>query len=72
MGHAEQRDEYVPRLIKFFDSQNRGVRGVWCGSSYSLAVNDFGNTMVFATKCCIVLYLQLSQFLISMCFCCQV
>ncbi|KAJ1525422.1 hypothetical protein ONE63_010236 [Megalurothrips usitatus] len=47
LGHAEQRDELVPRLIKFFDSQNRGVRGVWCGSSYSLAVNDFGVMYMF-------------------------
>lgn len=27
----------VPRLIKFFDSSNRGVRRVFCGSSFSLA-----------------------------------
>ncbi|XP_034255029.1 protein RCC2 homolog [Thrips palmi] len=47
LGHAEQRDEMVPRLIKFFDSQNRGVRNVWCGSSYSLAVNDFGVMYMF-------------------------
>ncbi|KAK3912807.1 Protein RCC2-like protein [Frankliniella fusca] len=47
LGHAEQRDEFVPRLIKFFDSQNRGVRNVWCGSSYSLAINDFGVMYMF-------------------------
>jgi len=42
LGHAEQRDEMMPRLIKFFDSQNRGVKAVYCGNSYSLAINDFG------------------------------
>lgn len=43
LGHAEQKDELVPRLIKFFDTQSRGVRSVHCGSSYSLAINEHGN-----------------------------
>uniref|UniRef100_A0A1B0CHF5 RCC1-like domain-containing protein n=1 Tax=Lutzomyia longipalpis TaxID=7200 RepID=A0A1B0CHF5_LUTLO len=47
LGHAEQKDEMVPRLIKLFDSQNRGVRSVYCGSSYSLAVNDIGVLFLF-------------------------
>lgn len=42
LGHAEQRDESVPRLIKYFDSQSRGVRSVHCGATYSMAVNDIG------------------------------
>lgn len=42
LGHAEQRDESVPRLIKYFDSQARGVRSVHCGATYSLAVNEHG------------------------------
>lgn len=36
LGHAEQKDEMVPRLIKFFDSSNRGVRRIFCGSSFTL------------------------------------
>ncbi|XP_052751385.1 protein RCC2 homolog [Galleria mellonella] len=47
LGHAEQRDESVPRLIKFFDSQSRGVRSVHCGSTYSLAVNENGALFLF-------------------------
>ncbi|XP_046983465.1 protein RCC2 homolog [Schistocerca americana] len=47
LGHAEQKDELVPRLIKFFDSQSRGVRSVHCGSSYSLAVNELGCVYLF-------------------------
>lgn len=43
LGHAEPKDEFVPRLIKFFDSQSRGVKSVYCGSSYTLAINDYGN-----------------------------
>lgn len=47
LGHAEQKDEMVPRLIKLFDSQGRGVRSVYCGSAFSLAVNDLGVVMMF-------------------------
>lgn len=47
LGHAEQKDELVPRLIKYFDTQSRGVRSVNCGSSYSLAVSDFGALYLF-------------------------
>lgn len=43
LGHAEPKDEFVPRLIKFFDSQSKGVKSVYCGSSYTLAINDLGN-----------------------------
>lgn len=45
LGHAEPKDEFVPRLIKFFDSQSRGVKSVYCGSSYTLAINDYGTLL---------------------------
>ncbi|CAK1554674.1 unnamed protein product [Leptosia nina] len=47
LGHAEQKDEAVPRLIRFFDSQYRGVRSIHCGSTYSLAVNEHGVLYLF-------------------------
>nr|XP_034839609.1 protein RCC2 [Maniola hyperantus] len=47
LGHAEQKDESVPRLIKYFDSQARGVRSVHCGATYSLAVNELGILFMF-------------------------
>ncbi|XP_055644647.1 protein RCC2 homolog [Toxorhynchites rutilus septentrionalis] len=47
LGHAEQKDEMVPRLIKFFDIQNRKVLRVFCGCSYSLAVTDIGTLYMF-------------------------
>ncbi|CAG9781714.1 unnamed protein product [Diatraea saccharalis] len=47
LGHAEQRDESVPRLIKYFDSQARGVRSVHCGATYSLAVNEHRALFLF-------------------------
>lgn len=47
LGHAEQKDEMVPRLIKYFDSHSRGLRSVHCGSTYSLAVTDFGVLFMF-------------------------
>lgn len=47
LGHNEQKDEMVPRLIKFFDIQGKGVRSVQCGSTYSLALSDFGILFMF-------------------------
>ncbi|XP_053697437.1 protein RCC2 homolog [Sabethes cyaneus] len=47
LGHSEQKDEKVPRLIKFFDFQNRKVLRVFCGTSYSLATTDIGNLYLF-------------------------
>lgn len=47
LGHAEQKDEMVPRLMKYFDSSARGVRSVFCGSSYSLAITDIGVLFMF-------------------------
>lgn len=47
LGHNEQRDELVPRLIKFLEPPNRGVRAVYCGSTYSIAINVHGTAMMF-------------------------
>lgn len=51
LGHAEQKDESVPRLIKYFDTSSRGVRSVYCGATYSLAVNENGGRLL----CCLLL-----------------
>ncbi|XP_076472647.1 protein RCC2-like [Babylonia areolata] len=42
LGHAEPKDELVPRLIKFFDGPNRGAVQLQCGSSFSMAVHEHG------------------------------
>jgi alpha-tubulin suppressor-like RCC1 family protein len=47
LGHAEQKDEMVPRQIKFFDSSNRGVRRIFSGASFSLAIPDAGALFLF-------------------------
>ncbi|XP_044267022.1 protein RCC2 homolog [Tribolium madens] len=47
LGHAEPRDELVPRLIKYFDTQSKGLRSIHCGSTYSLAVTEFGALFMF-------------------------
>lgn len=36
LGHAEQKDEMIPRRIKFFEWSKIDVRRVFCGSSFSL------------------------------------
>lgn len=47
LGHAEQKDEMVPRLIKFFDSINKGVKRIFCGASFTLAIPDTGTLYLF-------------------------
>lgn len=47
IGHSEQKDEMVPRMMKFFDSSSRGVRSIFCGATYSLAINDIGVLYLF-------------------------
>lgn len=47
LGHAEQKDEMVPRLIKFFETATRGPRRVFCGSSFSLVINENGQLFLF-------------------------
>lgn len=47
LGHAEPKDEMVPRLIKFFDIPGRGARSTYCGSTFSLVVNELGMLYLF-------------------------
>lgn len=47
LGHSEQKDELVPRLIKFLEPPNRGVRSVHCASSYSIVINVHGSALLF-------------------------
>ncbi|XP_067622064.1 protein RCC2 homolog isoform X2 [Eurosta solidaginis] len=47
LGHAEPKDEMVPRLIKFFDIQGRGGRNVYCGATFSLVINELGVLFLF-------------------------
>ena len=42
LGHDENKDELVPRLLKFFDGPNRGAAMIAAGSTFSLAVNKLG------------------------------
>ncbi|XP_023334185.1 protein RCC2 homolog [Eurytemora carolleeae] len=40
LGHAETSDELVPRLIKYLDQKNRGVRDVFCGGAFNIAMSE--------------------------------
>ncbi|XP_052746620.1 protein RCC2 [Bicyclus anynana] len=44
LGHNEQKDESVPRLIT---THSRGINSVHCGSTYSLIVNEAGSLYMF-------------------------
>jgi alpha-tubulin suppressor-like RCC1 family protein len=54
LGHAEQKDEKVPRLIKYFETTKGGVRRVYCGSSYSLVISDI-STLKYIQKIVILI-----------------
>lgn len=42
LGHAEQKDEMVPRLVKLFDFPGRGASQVCAGYQCSFAVSEMG------------------------------
>jgi len=50
LGHAEQKDEMIPRLIKFFDGPRREVKQVWCGATYTVCNSNLGFFMWGQTK----------------------
>lgn len=42
LGHAEPKDEMVPRLLKFFDGPNRGAAMIASGSTFTFATTEYG------------------------------
>ncbi|NXH92899.1 RCC2 protein, partial [Edolisoma coerulescens] len=42
LGHAEQKDELVPRLVKLFDFPGRGAAQIYAGYTCSFAVSETG------------------------------
>ncbi|XP_073512257.1 protein RCC2 isoform X4 [Phyllobates terribilis] len=42
LGHTEQKDEMVPRLVKLFDFPGRGASQIYAGSTSSFAVSEMG------------------------------
>uniref|UniRef100_A0AAY4DI72 RCC1-like domain-containing protein n=1 Tax=Denticeps clupeoides TaxID=299321 RepID=A0AAY4DI72_9TELE len=42
LGHTEQKDEMVPRLVKLFDFPGRGASQIYCGYQCSFAVSEMG------------------------------
>lgn len=44
LGHTEQKDEMVPRLIKLFDFPGRGASQIYTGYHCSFAVSENGKT----------------------------
>lgn len=47
LGHDENKDELVPRMVKFFDGPNRGAEMIAAGSTFSLAVSKLGEHCCF-------------------------
>lgn len=46
LGHTEAKDELIPRLIKTFDQANRGVKQIFCGGTFAVAI-DQNNLLYF-------------------------
>ncbi|KAK7884104.1 hypothetical protein WMY93_027227 [Mugilogobius chulae] len=44
LGHTEQKDEMVPRLVKLFDFPGRGASLIYTGYQCSFAVNEMGKS----------------------------
>uniref|UniRef100_H2YG31 Protein RCC2 homolog n=1 Tax=Ciona savignyi TaxID=51511 RepID=H2YG31_CIOSA len=42
LGHSEQKDEHIPRLLTVFDRPGRGAVQVFAGYSFTLALNEMG------------------------------
>ncbi|CAN8015970.1 unnamed protein product [Ixodes persulcatus] len=42
LGHNEPKDEMVPRMIKAFDGPNRGLRVIFAGGTFSMALSELG------------------------------
>ena len=51
LGHAEQKDEMVPRLIKIFDIPGRGAAQIFGGYSCSFAINEMGKQRISLVNC---------------------
>jgi alpha-tubulin suppressor-like RCC1 family protein len=52
LGHDENKDEWVPRLLKFFDGPNRGAMSIAAGSTFTMAINKLGRyDLACGTKC---------------------
>lgn len=42
LGHADNKDEMVPRLLKFFEGPNKGATLVAAGSTFTFGLNEYG------------------------------
>ncbi|VVC86344.1 protein RCC2 homolog [Leptidea sinapis] len=47
LGHSDPKDVAVPLLIRSFQGSSRGVKSVYCGSKFTLAVNELGMLYLF-------------------------
>lgn len=50
LGHAEPKNELVPRLVKAFQGPNQGVTQIQCGSQFSLAVGCAGQLYMWGQQ----------------------
>ncbi|KAI4824975.1 hypothetical protein KUCAC02_020681 [Chaenocephalus aceratus] len=51
LGHTEQKDEMVPRLVKLFDFPGRGAAQICSGYQCSFAVSEMGRQIIRRGGC---------------------
>lgn len=48
LGHNEQKDEWMPRLIKYLNARvTGGAIRAYCGSTFSLVISGHNNPYLF-------------------------
>lgn len=58
LGHAEQKDEMVPRLVKLFDFPGRGASQICTGYQCSFAISEMGKKRKFHSAKCLSVSLK--------------
>ena len=58
LGHNEQKDEWVPRLLSMFVGPNRGVASVAAGSTFTMAVGELGIDLIIHS-----LYVRINNYI---------
>lgn len=44
LGHSEQKDEMIPRLLRGWEDSNRGAVLIAAGGAFTMAVNEMGQS----------------------------
>ena len=46
LGHADNKDEMVPRMVKLFEGPNKGATKIAAGSTFTFGLNEYGELLL--------------------------